>query len=785
MKAVALTAVLLLILSAVARPSHAQAPRSGADPSRSGIVISGRVVADDSGDPVRNARVAVTGPQPAPVVLTGPDGRFTFTVPSGGRYIVAASKTGYARREATPAVDGQAIEIRLRRSAAISGRVLDELGDPVISARVAAQTPQQSSAGNAAAVATTDTDDRGEYRLAGLPAGSYVVSVTTFGTMMQVGAGRPVLFAPAPQRAYYPGVATEAEAQALPLQSGEDRRRIDFAVRADRPGLPPVIAVAQQLRAQAPTTTSKPPPAGVVRGRVTSTDGRPVGNAQVVLTGTVVADSSATMTDGDGRFELRDVAAGTFRITANKAGYARVESGRLATPAGLNLFDAGLALELAAGEIRERVDMTLARWGALNGVVSDEQGDPLQGVMVQVLQVRYEAGRRRLAPARAATRVTDDLGRFRIHSLAPGQYIVSAAVGQVQTEDLPGYAPSFYPGTSNPAQAQFVTVGLSQDAPGIDFALSRARTARVAGTAFDPAGQPAMPGTLMLMPSQKSSSVLNVAVGARLSPDGTFEFPNVPPGQYVIQAYRGRSNPHTEGEFGALPVSVNGTDVTGLRLQISTGSAMTGRITFDAFDRTKTATPSAIVLMPIPVDVDLAPNSLAQAEIHQDWTFEIAGLNGPRRLEIVRAPPGWALKEIRVNGIDVTDRALTFGRRDQSLSNVEVVLTDRINELIGTVADDQARPAPGTNLIVFPTDRSRWYPSSRFLRKTTAGPDGAFSAAGLPDGAYYVAAVERVPLEGDDAWQEAAYLDSLTRRASTVTMGGGQKANVALRLSAR
>ena len=400
--------------------------------------------------------------------------------------------------------------------------------------------------------------------------------------------------------------------------------------------------------------------------------------------------------------------------------------------------------------------------------------------------MRCEAGRRRLAPPRAGpSRVTDDLGRFRIHSLAPGQYIVSAAVGQVQTEDLPGYATSFYPGTSNPAQAQFVSVGLSQDTPGIDFALSRARTVRVAGMAFNPAGVPGMPGTLTLQPSQRSSSVMNVAVGARLSPDGTFEFPNVPPGQYVIQAYRGRSNPHTEGEFGALPVSVNDTDVTGLRLQTSTGSAITGRITFDAFDRTKSATPSAIDLAPIPVDVDFAPNSLAHAEIHADWTFEMAGLSGSRRLALLRSPPGWGLKEIRANGVDVTDRPLALGSSSQSLTNIEVVLTDRINELIGTVADDQARPAPGASLIIFAIDRSRWYPSSRFLRKTTAGHDGAFAVPGLPGGAYYVAAVERIPPEGDDAWQEPAFLDSLVRRASTATLVGGQKTSLALRLSGR
>src|SRR5580698_3464444 len=103
--------------------------------------------------------------------------------------------------------------------------------------------------------------------------------------------------------------------------------------------------------------------------------------------------------------------------------------------------------------------------------------------------------------------VTDDLGRYRLHSLTPGQYIVSAGVGQVSLEDLPGYALSYYPGTRNPGDAQFVSVGLSQDVPTIDFSLSRVRTARVAGQALNPAGEPAPPGSLILMPSRRSASL--------------------------------------------------------------------------------------------------------------------------------------------------------------------------------------------------------------------------------------------------------------------------------------
>jgi hypothetical protein len=410
----------------------------------------------------------------------------------------------------------------------------------------------------------------------------------------------------------------------------------------------------------------------------------------------------------------------------------------------------------------------------------------VQGARVQVLQVRYEAGRRRLAPAGFAPRLTDDLGRYRLYALEPAQYVVSATVGGVASVELPGYTQSFFPGTPNAAEAQFVPMAPSQDVTGVDFALSRIRTARVAGTMLNPAGEPTMGGTVMLMPSQRSVATTSVSVGARILPDGRFEFPNVPPGQYVVQAYRGRSPSWTEGEFGAIPVSVNGTDVTDLVLHTSAGSSITGQFTFDVYDRSKTPARSAIELSPVPVDFDLSPpNNFATADIREDWSFEIAGVNGPRRLQLLRVPPGWALKEILVHAIDVTDLPLPFGRRDQSVADVDVVLTDRISELTGTIADDRGRPASGSSLTVFSPDRDRWYHASRFLRKTVAGPEGAFMVAGLPSGTYYVAAVARLPVDGEDGWEDPEFLDTLTSRASTVIVSEGQKVTLSLRLNAR
>ena len=44
-----------------------------------------------------------------------------------------------------------------------------------------------------------------------------------------------------------------------------------------------------------------------------------------------------------------------------------------------------------------------------------------------------------------------------------------------------GYAPTYYPGTPAPAEAQKITVAVGQEAQGIDFALVPVRLARITG----------------------------------------------------------------------------------------------------------------------------------------------------------------------------------------------------------------------------------------------------------------------------------------------------------------
>ena len=79
----------------------------------------------------------------------------------------------------------------------------------------------------------------------------------------------------------------------------------------------------------------------------------------------------------------------------------------------------GIAIDVRSGEPRDRIDIALPRASVITGRVVDELGAAYPGVVVTVLEMRYQTGVRTYLPAGGST--TDDLGRYRIANLPPGR----------------------------------------------------------------------------------------------------------------------------------------------------------------------------------------------------------------------------------------------------------------------------------------------------------------------------------------------------------------------------
>ena len=165
-------------------------------------VIEGTVVDEVTGEPVRRAGVMLNGQRTSNageslVVQTQADGRFHFEGLEPGSFYLVARKSGYVdsgmRGRMTPiqltsAEKKTGITIKLTPQGIIAGRIFDEEGDPVQGAhvqiyqrrKVEGKLRWQSANGGA-------TNDRGEYRIAGLTAGEYAVSAIYQDPMTQMG----------------------------------------------------------------------------------------------------------------------------------------------------------------------------------------------------------------------------------------------------------------------------------------------------------------------------------------------------------------------------------------------------------------------------------------------------------------------------------------------------------------------------------------------------------------------------------------------------------------------
>jgi hypothetical protein len=215
--------------------------------------IQGVVLKAGGGDPISGARVELirtddSTPQ-SYSSITSADGTFIIPNARPGQYHLAASRTGFLRREfgqrsrnglgltinLEASQQLRNLEIELRPSAAISGKVTDREGDPVVATEVRAMvTAYPNGQRTLKVMQSTLTNDLGEYRLFGLPAGQYYVSVIPSGdvtpTTLIVSLNQPgtsVITPSAPASRpriaiYYPSTTDSRIATPIDLTSGGD-----------------------------------------------------------------------------------------------------------------------------------------------------------------------------------------------------------------------------------------------------------------------------------------------------------------------------------------------------------------------------------------------------------------------------------------------------------------------------------------------------------------------------------------------------------------------------------
>ena len=157
--------------------------------------FDGRVLDALSGVPVRRANLtlrAIRGPQKPIMTVTSGDGKFFFAGVEPGVYRLFLEKAGYLNQEygskkfqysgesiSFKAKDKKSdLEFRAMPQSVLTGRVIDEDGEPVTQTSVIAM--QKSPWNRQAGGTNGNTNDIGEFRISGLTPGKYIVVANAF-----------------------------------------------------------------------------------------------------------------------------------------------------------------------------------------------------------------------------------------------------------------------------------------------------------------------------------------------------------------------------------------------------------------------------------------------------------------------------------------------------------------------------------------------------------------------------------------------------------------------------
>ena len=529
---------------------------------------------------------------------------------------------------------------------------------------------------------------------------------------------------------------------------------LSLAVAAAALSGPPLAA---QQRGAFPAPSARAAGGGTLSGRLTTAgSGSPVRGADVAA---MMVDpsgrfsrpdaSQAVVTDDEGRFEFRNLPLGAWKVTASKTGYITWQFGQRRP------FETPPPIVLSQGRERLAIDFSIPRASAISGRVYDELGEPVSTARVMAYRARMAQGRRHLQPVGRGD-LTDDTGAFRIYGLAPGQYYVAASLRVAPAGSVVDttYAPTYFPGTGNLAEAQRLTLEVGGEATA-EFQLLPLRRLRVAGTVFTSGGAPA--SALLNLVSDAAELGVPLGLGGATRPDGTFTLPDVPPGRYTLYASLRGGEPEESVE---MPLTVGFDDVIGLTLVTAGAATIRGTIAVDGG-----------ATRPVPGGVGVTARSARlggpmTAGTVNGGTFEIAAPSGPFRLEVHGLPEDWAVKGVEIAGVDAADAPIDL--RGQQNVTARVVLTDRVTEVRGTI------PGVGAHsVVVFPQDAGKWEFASRYIRTARVDADGGFRILGLPPGGPYLAVAVDYLEEGEG--DDPDFLSSVSGRATVLSLAEGER----------
>ena len=524
---------------------------------------------------------------------------------------------------------------------------------------------------------------------------------------------------------------------------------------------------------------------GTVEGTVVRAgSNEPLPETQIVVApvSRSLRESRVAATNSEGKFQVTDLPAGSYRLFFEHDGFVRGEFGQRSpgTP--------GVEIEITPGRTVSGIVQPLTATGVIHGRVVNGANDALPDATVEILKASYRDGERSLQSVQSAR--TNDLGEYRFFALVPGNYFLSAMPApsptildsRITTASGNGTASSplqniltsgnfidpraldggtevavYFPDTTDPGSAMPIDLraGASFHAP--DLHAIRVRGVRIRGEIVDEEGRPATAQILTMKRSGPEIGTIRTApLGAA---SRTFEFSGLLPGVYELN---GADNATTAQKLGNLAIAVGAENIDDLRLVLKPVWAVKGRIGSEE---------PAMALPPIRVQLrgshgyaSSQPNPTAA-----DGTFTLTRLMSDEyRLVFFGLPEDVFVRSAKYGDVDVLNSTLRIER--EVSSELDIVISRKTGSLDVAVVDRDRKPSAATTVVLVPDSVLRQ--RSELYRTATTDSSGRASILNIPPGNYRAFAWAEIE---PNAWQNSDVMRQYEERGTAVTITEGSK----------
>jgi protocatechuate 3,4-dioxygenase beta subunit len=437
---------------------------------------------------------------------------------------------------------------------------------------------------------------------------------------------------------------------------------------------------------------------------------------------------SAQATDANGRAEFNGLTPASYAIN-------------IQAPTGYTVPSSRDRVTVNEGQTVTVPPIALIPPGAIEGVVKDEDDNPMAGAEIEATS--FVAGFNGFATADAA-------GHYRLANVRPGSLILR--VRMPQGSDVHKRFPvTYYPNVSNSKQAVRLRVSAGLDLEHIDF---RVRPSE----GFHLRGRVALSGPTEDLQTLLIRSCDSVSGGAAVAieEDGSFDFPDIIPGDYCLRYQELRLSDSTLTAFASVEVTVVDRDVDSIQLTPLTPRAVLGTIQLDE---------GATMARGLSISSLTAAIPGASPEIDSTGRFTIAALfPGKYRLRVNTNFAFGYIKSARLGAREIDPESFDYFGEPGPLTIRVAPARGIIHGKVASVGDKNLDKL----LITIQSKKDVTY-------TVRTNGQGEFTMPGLPPGSYKVWAWET---------DELSLLPEFRDRfpGTTIEVKDNQQADVEVRL---